>query len=540
MSDMFRPLRRWLVRWLTLASCAAGLYDPVRKIESARLYGNIDMYAYYFVDILVGSPPQRVSVILDTGSGLAAFPCAGCPQCGSHIDPLFDFSRSSTAAWVPCDRSICRDTCKQDHCSYYQGYQESSSIEGDWFEDYVRLGDAIQRNPPVKARLGCHRRETKLFYTQKANGIFGVQGTRSVLNNLFADSRHVDSRVFSICLAEWGGRLTVGGYNNSYHRGQIQYVPFLGNRYSVELLTMKIEAKTVSNFRTTVIDSGTTYTYMGSEPYWGLRNEIEHHCGVFTHCMAERDDKCWNLQDSEALDRFPVITVEFASGVSVRWGPRAYLYNKGTTNTWCYAFENDGKNANTVLGASWMLHKEIVFDLKSNRAGIVDANCPEYKERPTHTVDAELMKPPGPSSSLASSGRSIPPPGGDAARKKRKPLPKRGVLNLNVAKPRTLLLVVISISVLLGTVCLCCVAYSQRGRQDKAMPGVGRPMPLPEVVAEERPTAEVVGSTFQIGGEDDFDDDDDFELVDGAAVAGRSKAERARTIEEEGEQLLDT
>eukprot|EP00913_Durusdinium_trenchii_P014516 g13617.t1 len=62
-------------------------YDPVKKVEHARLYGNVDHYAYYFVDLVVGTPPQRVSVILDTGSGVAAYPCANCGHCGPHIDP---------------------------------------------------------------------------------------------------------------------------------------------------------------------------------------------------------------------------------------------------------------------------------------------------------------------------------------------------------------------------------------------------------------------------------------------------------------------
>lgn len=37
----------------------------------------------------VGTPPQRVSVIMDTGSHHTAFPCVGC-KCGKHVrNPLF-------------------------------------------------------------------------------------------------------------------------------------------------------------------------------------------------------------------------------------------------------------------------------------------------------------------------------------------------------------------------------------------------------------------------------------------------------------------
>ena len=54
---------------------------------------------------------------------------------------------------------------------------EGSSIQGDWFSDEIRLGDAVQNNPPVRGGyMGCHRKEDNLFFTQKANGILGLAG----------------------------------------------------------------------------------------------------------------------------------------------------------------------------------------------------------------------------------------------------------------------------------------------------------------------------------------------------------------------------
>jgi len=237
------------------------LFDDQRRIESARLYGNIDYYAYWFVDLLVGTPAQRVSVILDTGSGLAGFPCAGCPHCGKHIDPNFDFSKSSTAKWLPCGGG-CRGSCKKGHCSYHQGYQEGSAIDGWWFNDWVRLGDAIQRNPPVFTAVGCHQNENKLFYTQQANGILGIRGSGTLLRTLFQDKAHVNANIFSMCLAEWGGRLVVGGYNASYHAGQVAWIGVNPSSYSVTLSQMRVAGGAViSNFRHAMVDSGTTYVY---------------------------------------------------------------------------------------------------------------------------------------------------------------------------------------------------------------------------------------------------------------------------------------
>mmetsp|Transcript_60074 Transcript_60074/g.110380 ORF Transcript_60074/g.110380 Transcript_60074/m.110380 type:complete len:568 (+) Transcript_60074:130-1833(+) len=369
-----------LVQW---SGC---LYDPVHHIESARLYGNIDYYAYYFVDLLIGTPPQRVSVILDTGSGVAAFPCANCNHCGRHIDPNFDVAKSKTAQWMKCGKG-CRGSCRQGHCSYHQGYQEGSSISGYWFQDWVRLGDAIQRNPPVFTNVGCHYNENKLFYTQKANGILGIRGSGNLLNALFKDKAHIESQIFAICLAEWGGRLVVGGHNKSYHRGQIEWTSVSPSSYGVALNSMKVEgsSRSITGFGHTMIDSGTTYTYMGSAPYRALKGDIEDYCRKHK-CASKSGTKCWTVSKGPSgLSRFPPVKVQMKGATSV-WEPRGYLYRKGTSNQWCYSFEDDGPRAPTVLGASWMLYKEVIFDLRVNKVGIVRAECPEYKKRPEHST----------------------------------------------------------------------------------------------------------------------------------------------------------
>ena len=57
----------------------------------------------HFAYVYAGTPPQRVSVIIDTGSHFTAFPCAECRNCGSHTDPHWDHSKSSTSEIVSCE-----------------------------------------------------------------------------------------------------------------------------------------------------------------------------------------------------------------------------------------------------------------------------------------------------------------------------------------------------------------------------------------------------------------------------------------------------
>lgn len=56
-----------------------------------------------YVDLYVGTPPQKQTLIVDTGSTLTAFPCKKCQKdCGEHIDSHFDPEKSSTVQEVAC------------------------------------------------------------------------------------------------------------------------------------------------------------------------------------------------------------------------------------------------------------------------------------------------------------------------------------------------------------------------------------------------------------------------------------------------------
>ncbi|CAJ1414245.1 unnamed protein product [Effrenium voratum] len=149
--------------------------------------------------------------------------------------------------------------------------------------DKVSLGDMIQHNPQVKARMGCHSNENNLFFTQKANGIMGIGPSslsgEGILEKIFKDREHVSHKVFSICLAEWGGQFNVGGYDTSYHTGRLQRIPLNpGGFYGVGLSAMKVNGQTITSWGSTMIDSGTTYTYMRSSNYRALSSAIESYC----------------------------------------------------------------------------------------------------------------------------------------------------------------------------------------------------------------------------------------------------------------------
>lgn len=374
---------------------ATGNYDAATRIESARLYGNINQYAYYFTDLLVGTTPQRVSVIVDTGSSLCGFPCEGCEHCGKHIDPPFAIDRSLSARWILCG-SHCQGNCHAGVCSYRQGYTEGSSISGLWFRDLVQLGGGLQENPPVNATLGCHVDERKLFYTQRVNGIMGMaphenSGRPTILQDLFVDRKHVNTGIFSICLSEWGGELSVGGYKDSVqvNGSSIAWTPLMHSRYyAVTLNSLSLDsaiiAGTFDEFGTSLVDSGTTFTYFPHAVYNRLAAALISACSTSPGCGAIREGgSCWRMTgDSRDPVHFPFLSISLQGGAVVRWPPHAYLFRRQDPMLWCNAFADNGADSDTVLGVSWMLHKDVIFDLRNSRLGVVEADCPQHRKAP--------------------------------------------------------------------------------------------------------------------------------------------------------------
>jgi hypothetical protein len=363
-------------------------YTSSSRTESVRLYGNTSKFAYWFADLLVGTPPQRTSVIVDTGSVVCAFPCSSCgSHCGEHLDPPFDFTASTTAEWETCDAD-CRGTCTDGKCSYHVSYSEGSSITGTWFNDVVQLGGSNENNVAVRSQVGCHVSETKLFYSQSVNGILGMAPPRAgsfptILGSLFTDPS-INKFLFSLCLSPEGGDLTIGGFNTDYVTDEIIWVPMgVDMFYTIPLVSLTLGGSEAPNsFGRVIVDSGTTLVFVPGKVYTWLVSRIESSIGGILSSAPERvSPKCWDMKSEENIDNLNEIIFSFSESMSVSWSPYEYLYHTSGT-TWCYSFGDNGSVNETILGAVWLVGKLAVFDIDGKRMGIGQkAKCPRYVAR---------------------------------------------------------------------------------------------------------------------------------------------------------------
>lgn len=96
-----------------MGTTVSGEQRNLADIEHQQIGALYQGYGTHYVDVWVGTPPQRQTVIVDTGSGVTAFPCASCNNCGEsyHTDGYFVEADSSTFQKLDCDSPCFRGRC---------------------------------------------------------------------------------------------------------------------------------------------------------------------------------------------------------------------------------------------------------------------------------------------------------------------------------------------------------------------------------------------------------------------------------------------
>lgn len=263
-------------------------------------------YGTHYADLWCGKPtPQRQTVIVDTGSGVTAFPCVGCDPdaCGVpkyHLDPLFDPALSTSYHKLGCSECQ-RGSCDSNsECHIGMSYQEGSS----WYafevtdscyvgglHDVALSGDAGRDDlDPFHApafsfplTFGCQTKLTGLFKTQLADGIMGMDHAEAAFWYQASNKLGLP-RKFSLCFSRSptasrqgtnAGAMTIGGTDSRLHGSEMVYssVSAGGGFYDVtirqvymrqgggESAAYDAEAKIVpllSSPTSGIVDSGTT------------------------------------------------------------------------------------------------------------------------------------------------------------------------------------------------------------------------------------------------------------------------------------------
>ena len=298
------------------------------KSIAFKIHGNISM-EYYYINIYVGNPPQKQSVIIDTGSDFTAFPCNLCSinNCGHHENPWYDQKTTKSISSLQCDTYFGNWKCvvcqPDNQCGFERRYAESvdDCLKGPVYVDEVTVGDGddILSPPlnheqtrafkdslhsarrryidPIRLPFGCTVNEPSQFKTQLANGIMGFtvntnsyMQSPNIIDQLVA-SKQITTDQFSICFGDDGGIMTLGGFNTDMHLpGEtVQTMEWIQySQYHVNIFGMYVNKNYKKNLVTNkgykfMIDSGTTYLWF---PPTLIKNYVAQ---VNKYCKEKKD-----------------------------------------------------------------------------------------------------------------------------------------------------------------------------------------------------------------------------------------------------------
>ncbi|KAK9843713.1 hypothetical protein WJX81_003429 [Elliptochloris bilobata] len=345
------------------------------------LHGAVKDYGYFYATLLLGTPQRQFAVIVDTGSTITYVPCASCGKnCGPHHKDLaFDPASSTTSQLVPCGSEKClcgRPACgcsDKHECTYQRTYAEQSSSAGLLVADQLQVG-----NGSVEVVFGCETKETGEIYNQEADGILGLGNSEVSLVNQLASNGNIDD-VFALCFGsvEGDGALMLGDADVAGRFNvALQYTPLLANPAHPHYYSVALEALVVGGDKLdvkpatyevgygTVLDSGTTFTYLPSDAFVSFREAVTrfalaHGLHVTKGPDPKFPDVCFGggphadrgaalAADMEHV--FPVLELQFAQNTHLRTGPLNYLFmHTGEAGAYCLGVFDNGA-AGTLLG----------------------------------------------------------------------------------------------------------------------------------------------------------------------------------------------
>mmetsp|Transcript_19979 Transcript_19979/g.36141 ORF Transcript_19979/g.36141 Transcript_19979/m.36141 type:complete len:726 (+) Transcript_19979:211-2388(+) len=323
-------------------------------------------YGTHYIDLWVGSPtPQRQTVIVDTGSGVTAFPCEECKGCGDkyHTDNYFKESQSESFRSLGCNecfRGYCASIGGSKKCRISMSYAEGSSWSAYEAMDLCYAGGphdvalsvsgamtntediVVDHIDPVEAAefafelaFGCQISITGLFITQLADGIMGMENEKTSFWKQMHLKNAIPRPEFSLCFSRsneaerdgtGAGAMTLGGVDPRLHMSPMVFAKNVKSSgfYAVNLKAVYlrdgggVSAQTTQgdmprmhnlglsesqlNRGNVIVDSGTTDTYFSSTM-----------AGPFKKAWKELTGKDYNhnpvSMTAEQIDALPTIVL---------------------------------------------------------------------------------------------------------------------------------------------------------------------------------------------------------------------------------------
>ena len=365
------------------------LFRSSKNHQQKKVFGNINILNYYYINLYIGKEKKKQSFLLDTGSGVTSIPCKPyCQQCGLHMN---SYIYADEIQIINCNNEKCSSVyskCNENknYCSFEVHYSENSLIKGIYINELIHLLEDGNNNNT--APIGCTIYEDNYFYTQKADGIIGLCNSDYNFINILYKNKMIKNNIFSLCFEQKGGYANLGEIDTKFHKGNIHYIDIDKKNYlySFEINQISINNIIISKkVNHASIDSGLTISSIPITISNIIMDYLNSSCIKYKKLCGEyyfnkELDFCYEFNNSEELDYainniWPNISF-YINDYEYIWKPSQYLFQFIVNDKviGCFGFIKNKANIFN-LGASWMIGHDIIFDNEKGKIGFVEANC---------------------------------------------------------------------------------------------------------------------------------------------------------------------
>ncbi|XP_010262754.1 PREDICTED: aspartyl protease family protein 2 [Nelumbo nucifera] len=275
-----------------------------KSLKSPVVSGASTGFGQYFVDFRIGSPPQKLLLVADTGSDLVWVKCSACRNCSKHAPGLAFLARHSTTfapihcydpacqlvphpvKHQPCNHTLLHSTCRYEYL-----YADESRTSGFFSRETVTLNTSFGRVARLKKlAFGCGFHISGPSVSGASfNGAHGVMGLGRGPTSFSSQVGKRFGYKFSYCLMDYTisppptSYLLIGETQPITRKQMMSFTPLHTSALSPSFYYIGIKSVFIDGVGLpidpsiwaldnqgnggTVIDSGTTLTFIAEPAY---------------------------------------------------------------------------------------------------------------------------------------------------------------------------------------------------------------------------------------------------------------------------------
>ena len=402
------------------------LLYAIKSIEETNLKfilnikGNTHFLNYYYLTLFIGEKRQNQTYLIDTTSSVLTSPCSFCLSCGDHINDYFQIE--SNLSIIKPDSYECSSLPNifinenSVNCNFFLdieneqisglytyslvSFESITTDENKERENYVNITNENEFMLPI----GCSTKETGVFQSRISDGIVGLNNNKNSFVGKMYNMNLIKNDLFSICLDDEGGYLSLGEIDETYHVDQnISYINYNPKSELYELNISEINIGSykikIGNRNKTIIDTSSTISYFPTSIFNMLMtglfyecNEKVRKCGNFKR--VDGYGLCTEFDDLDDMDYtinnlWPNLLIEF-NGYEFVWEPKNYYFNISSSFKYkaCIGFEiNENTKDTIILGTNFMHGYDLIFDRENYTIGFAEAECGRNMNKKLYLIE---------------------------------------------------------------------------------------------------------------------------------------------------------